>query len=76
MNVLVMPLEVHSGFLQTCPVTSREYALLINSVVQSSTDAPIVEVLCDNKDAALLLDRAKTLYPAAVPYLEKRLSII
>jgi len=71
-SLLAMPVKVHSGFLQTCPLTSREYVILKNSLVQASrTGQPRVEILCDHRDVTL--DRAKNFYPDAMPYIEKAL---
>ena len=54
-SLLAMPVEVHSGFLQACPLMSREYVILKNSLVlESPTGQAIVEILCDDADAKLL----------------------
>jgi hypothetical protein len=75
-SLLAMPVKVHSGFLQACPLTSREYVILKNSLVQASrTGQPRVEILCDHRDVTLLLDRAKNFYPDAMPYIEKALLV-
>ena len=71
-SLLAMPVEVHSGFLQTCPLMSREYVILKNSLVlESPTGQAIVEILCDDADAKLLFDRATDSYSDALPYIEK-----
>jgi hypothetical protein len=67
-----MPVKVHSSLLEACPLMSREYVILKNSLVQASaTGEPTVEVLCNASETALLLNRAKDFYPEAMPYIER-----
>jgi hypothetical protein len=74
-SIFKMPIEVHAGFLQACPLASREYEILINSLVRESPMGhTIVEVLCEADDAKLLLEQAANSYSDAVPYIEEALS--
>lgn len=80
MAVLIeMPLAIYQGFLGRCPLASREYEILRNSVVN---DTPlylrvgsVVEFLCEIDDAKLILTRAKLFYPVAVSYIEEGIRI-
>jgi hypothetical protein len=58
---------------------SREYLILKNGVVrrdqERSADHPTVEILCESPRAKFLLDLATLVYPDAVPYIEKSISL-
>lgn len=69
-----MPLRVYSGFLGRLTLESREYALLKNAVVESNP-AETVNIVCDNADASLLLDRAMAFYPEALPFIQVGLDV-
>jgi hypothetical protein len=73
-----MPVAVYLSLLGRCPLASREYAVLRNSVVGAAHREPdyVVETLCEEADAERLLDRAKKFYPAAVPYIEDALKTV
>ena len=50
---------------------SREYAVLTTVTIRP--DPPrdsTVEIVCDNADALLLLNRATEFYPAALPFIQ------
>jgi len=66
--MIEMPLRVYSGFLGRLTLESREYAVLKTAVVEPSP-ANTVEILCDNSDALLLLNRAMEFYPEALPFI-------
>ena len=75
MTVLVkLPIGIYQGFIGRCLLSSREYAILINSLIihmpKESQDENIVEFLCRIGEAKLLLDHARQFYPNAVPYIE------
>jgi hypothetical protein len=73
--ILKMPANVNMSLLGSCPVESREYAVLKNSVVAEPADRErIIETICELHDAELLLAHAKQFYPEAVPYILKGLS--
>jgi hypothetical protein len=70
--LLKLPVEIHAGFLHACPLVSREYEILKNSLVRESpTGEPIVEILCESAEVKLLLDRAEEYYSDAVPYMKE-----
>ena len=80
MKVLVsMPNQVYDGLLARCSMLSREYLILKNGVVrrdqERSADQPTVEFLCEAPRAKFLLDLATLVYPDAVPYIEKSISV-
>jgi len=67
-------MEIYAGFLGRCLLSSREYAVLKNSVVDRiSGSLRIVEILCSPAEASLIRDHAKRFYPAAVPHIESAL---
>ena len=76
MAVLIeMPVAIYQTFLGRCPLLSREYDLLKNSIVSRTPVyvrlGNVVECLCELDDAELLLTRAKVSYPLASSYIEK-----
>ena len=77
MTVLVkLPIGIYQGFMSRCLLSSREYAILKNSlIIHKSQDENIVEFLCRIGEAKLLLDHARQFYPNAVPYIEDRISL-
>ena len=80
MTVLVkLPIGIYQGFMGRCLLSSREYAILRNSLIihmpKESQDENIVEFLCRIGEAKLLLDRAWQFYPNAVPYIEDGISL-
>jgi hypothetical protein len=70
--LIEIPLGVYQELLGRCVLSSREYAVLKNSVVSRSPIylrfRNVVESLCELDDAKLLLNRAKLFYPAAVSW--------
>lgn len=71
-SIMKFPVEVHAGFLKSCPLASREYEILKNALVQiSPAGQSVVEILCEEADARALLERATESYSAAMPYLKK-----
>ena len=76
MAVLIeMPVAIYQMFLGRCPLLSREYELLRNSIVSRTPVyvrlETVVEFLCELADAELLLTRAKVSYPPESYYIEK-----
>ena len=74
--LLKMPLDCYRNFLGRFPLPSRGYAILKNSVIERTRDSSIVEMLCQTKDAKLILERAYQFYPGAAPYIEDALSVV
>jgi hypothetical protein len=79
MKILIeMPIASYQGFLGRCLLTSREYAILKNAIINHvPTDARegnLVEIFCDVEDGKLLLDLAIRVFPLAVGDIEKALS--
>ena len=74
MNIkIIMPVPVFRAFLGRCVLTSREYAILRNSVIDHIPDAAPndwIEILCDRVNASILLDHARRVFPAAAPFIE------
>ena len=77
MTVLVkLPIGIYQGFMGRRPLSSREYAILRNSlIIHKSRDENIVEFLCRIGEAKLLLDHGRRFYPNAVPYIEDGISL-
>jgi hypothetical protein len=70
--LLKLPIDIHAGFLHACPLVSREYEILKNSLVRESpTGQSIVEILCESTDVKLLLEPAKECYSDALPYIKE-----
>ena len=44
-----MPVEVHSGFLQACPLMSREYVILKNSLVLESPTGQAIKFTVEHE---------------------------
>ena len=65
-------MRVYFGFLGRLPLESREYAVLKTAVIGGYT----VDILCDQQDGLLLLDRANQFYPDAVPYIRSALDSV
>ena len=76
--ILKMPVRVYFEFLRRCELTSREYAVLKSSHREAILPGGDynVETLCDVNDADLLVERAKQLYPQAIPYIERALASV
>jgi hypothetical protein len=75
MNVFIsIPIALYQALLGRCLLASREYAIIKNSVINhvptNVRDGNIVEILCAIGDAELILNLAKRVYPAAIPYIE------
>ena len=67
MNILVsMPIGWYQSLLGRCLLSSREYAVLKNSVIDhvpsDSREGNVVEILCAVDDAKLILDLAHRMY--------------
>ena len=80
MAILIeMPLAVCRGFIGRCPLDSREYEILKNSVIshvpEYLREGNVVEFFCTVEDAELLLARAKSFYPAAASYIEEGIRV-
>ena len=80
MKVLVsMPTEVYDGLLAKCSMLGREYLILKNGVVIRAQDGnskqDMVEILCEGQRAKFLVDFATLVFPDAVPYIEKSLTL-
>lgn len=76
MAVLVkMPITTYIGFLGRCPLLSREYAVLRNSLITHTPTGghSIIEFLCQFAEAKLILERATNFYPDAAPYIRNAL---
>jgi hypothetical protein len=71
--MVAMPLQIYHGLLGRCPLLSREYAILRNSVIVHLPDDTL-EILCDVSEAGMILDHARAFHPVAVPYLERSLA--
>jgi hypothetical protein len=69
-----MPLRVYFGFLGRPTLESREYAVLKTGVIETDSLGDFtVEILCDEHDGVLLLDRAEEFYPDAVSHIQSAL---
>ena len=66
-----LPMAVYHGFLGRCKLGSRRYEILRNSMLEHREGQSIVEILCSQEDADILLDHAISYYPPAVNYLRK-----
>jgi hypothetical protein len=77
-RILKMPRRVYLGLLGRCPLASREYAVLRNSLVKPEPAAGnvIMETLCRTSDTELLLERAKQFYSDAIPFIEEALASV
>ena len=75
--LLEIPLAYYQGFIGCCDLESREYHVLRNAIIdhvpEYVRDGNIANVLCSEKDANLLLRRAKQFYPIAAPRIEQAL---
>ena len=67
--VIAISPEHYDPFLQECEIGSREYTILKNAIVALSSndghERQIIQILCDEHEAAHLLDAATRLYPDA-----------
>jgi hypothetical protein len=76
---LDLPLQIYHALLGRCVLSSRVYTVLKNSVFideQSQIGKrKVVHINCSAKDARLLATHAKKFFPAASPYLKKRISL-
>ena len=77
MTVLVkLPIGFYQGFMGRRPLSSREDAILKNSVIiHKSRDENNIEFLCRIGEGKLLLDHAWQFYSNAVPYIEDGISL-
>ena len=73
-----MPIGWYQSLLGRCLLSSREYAVLKNSVIDhvpaDTRDANVVEILCVVDDAKLILDLAHRIYFDAEQPLQLRLN--
>jgi hypothetical protein len=67
-----IPVQIYFGFLARFTLQSREYAVLKTAAIGGYA----IDVLCDEKDGFLLLDRANQLYPDAVPCIRSALDAV
>jgi hypothetical protein len=72
-SIIKMPVPVYFGFLGRLTVESREYVVLKTAVIESHAPDDIVNILCDEADRVLLLNRAKEFYADAVGYIQRAL---
>jgi hypothetical protein len=67
--VIAISPEHYDPFLKECEIGSREYTSLKNAIVALSSndghERRIIQILCDEDEAAHLLDAANRLYPEA-----------
>ena len=77
MRILVdIPMDDYNNFLQRCDATRPEYEMLKNGVItHDRKKRPAVEILCEVKDAELILDLATAIYPDAVPHVQESISL-
>ena len=71
---ILLPLPVYHGFIGRCKLDSRPYDILKNSLFNHSADEhekTVVEVLCSEEDAAILLHHASDYYAPAIPYINE-----
>ena len=70
-----MPIQTYLAMLGRCPLASREYAALKNSVIEHGPlrNWSTVHILSSGEDAMLVLERAYLFYPDAAPFIEKAL---
>ena len=70
-----MPREHYDVFSAELDITSREYSILKNNIVDGGPETgpgePTIKILCDNEEADLLLDAAARVFPAAVPEIKE-----
>ena len=70
-----MPREHYDVFSAELDITSREYSILKNNIVDGGPESrpgeAIIKILCDNEEAELLLDAATRVFPAAVPEIKE-----
>jgi hypothetical protein len=73
--LIKMPIATYLGFLGRCPLASREYVVLRNSIITLAPrgDHSFIEILCEFGDANLILDRAIHFYPDATSYIRNAL---
>jgi len=73
--LIKMPIATYLGFLGRCPLLSREYAVLRNSIITLAPrgDHSFLEILCEFSDANLILERAIHFYPDAASYIRNAL---
>ena len=76
MKVLIeMPPEQYELFAAECDIKSPEYSILKNAIVSrhsdTGSDGRAVNLLCDETEAAQLLQAARQLYPDAIAPIAK-----
>jgi len=75
--IVKIPVQVYFGFLGRLTLESREYAVLKTAVIESEPAGNYtIDILCDEQDGFLLLDRANQFYPEAVPYIRSALDSV
>lgn len=79
MNILIeIPAEHYDLFVAECDIKSREYSILKNGIIakdRNSGDPRVIQILCDEKEAKMLLDAAMRLYPAVMPTIKDTLDL-
>ena len=75
--IVKIPVQVYFGFLGRLTLESHEYSVLKAAVIESEPPGNYtIDILCDEQDGFLLLDRANQLYPDAVPYIRSALDSV
>jgi len=57
--------EHYYPFLSACEISSTEHTILKNAIIACSWARRTIEIVCDENEAAHLLDTAYRLYPEA-----------
>jgi hypothetical protein len=77
--IIEMSLDHYDRFLEKCDGSSREYEILKNGlIVRHPKDGHyerLIEILCEVREAQMLLAIARRLYPEAVSPIEKAIAI-
>ena len=75
---ILLPLPVYHGFIGRCKLDSRPYDILRNSLFNhpaAEHEKTVIEVLCSDEDAQILLRHATDYYTPAVRYINDGLRI-
>ncbi len=76
-TLIEMPREHYDIFAAELDITSREYSILKNNIAGGGPETgpaqPMIKILCDNEEAALLLSAARQRFPAALPEIKEAL---
>jgi hypothetical protein len=77
MKILVdIPMDDYNSFLQRCDASRPEYEMLKNGIItQDREKRPAVEILCDVKDATMILELASEIYPHAVAHVQESINL-